>query len=58
MEGLTIIPFPHGLSDHVGRWGDVLEEQMECLMCALPRRDINDTKILQVDYLWLSTKND
>ena len=35
---LTIIPFPHGLSNHVGWRGDVLEEQVEGLVCALARR--------------------
>ena len=45
---LTIIPFPHGLSDHVGWWGDVLEEQVEGLVRALARRYEHSAEVLDI----------
>ena len=51
MEGLTIIPFPHGLCDHVGWRGDVLKEQMEGLVRALARRYEHSAQILDIEDL-------
>ena len=52
MEVLTIIPFPHGLCDHVGWRGDVLEEQVEGLVCALARRYEHSAEVFDIEDLW------